>query len=211
MKAFVRSVMAAALGISCVVHAQDSVRPPLPTAVEAKWTEAEIERALSAEALALGHHGLVVLEGDVSPEGRAVNLAIARSSRSPLLDAAALQRFTNARLGPDMIAEKPQKVRLKIAFGSYDLDNLGLGYLCAQAVRDADWYKATFPERPIEETKFKIYLRSMALVDKRMAFANDRERFETVWRDTIALCSDRPAAPVMGLVILVGTGKVPAR
>jgi len=211
VRAFLQPAMAAALGITGVAFAQDGAQPPLPSSVEAKWAEAEVERVPPSEALALGHHGTVVLEGDVSPEGRAVNLAIARSSRSPILDAAALQRFANARLGADLLAEKPQKIRLKIVFGNYDFDNLGLGYLCAQAVREADWYKVTFPEQSFEDTKFKTYLRSMALIDNRMAFANDRDRFETVWRDTIALCRDRPAAPIMGLVVLVGTGKVPAK
>lgn len=110
-----------------------------------------------------------------------------------------------------MVAEKPQKVRLKVVFGSYDFDNLGVGYLCAQAVREGDWYKGTFPERPFEDNKFKTYLRSMALLEKRMAFANDRDRFETVWREAMALCRDRPAASVMGLVVLVGNGKSAVR
>ncbi len=195
---------ALSLGISSSVSGQVVQTPELSG--PAKWTEAKIDRLPPPEALATGQHGVVVIEADVSADNHVANPVVTTSSRSTLLDQAALKIYGHARLGPDLVSEKPSRVRLKIEFGSYDFDNMGVGYLCSQAVLDSDWYAATFPDQPVETNKFKSYLQGAGLFDHRMAFARDKVRFEETWRKVITICRNRPAASVMGLVVLVGNG-----
>jgi TonB family protein len=172
-----------------------------------EWAEVEIDRVPPPEALALGHHGLVVIEGDVSSENRVSNSVVVVSSRSSILDAAALKSYGNARIDAELLKFGPKRIRLKIEIGNYDFGNMGIGYLCKQAVTDADWYAGSHPDQPVATNKFKTFLRGMGLINRWMAFAQDDKRFEAAWQRTLATCRNRPTVPVLGIITLVGNGK----
>ncbi len=213
LDAFVGHRIAARALIACLallwpatIAAQDA-----PAVAAPKWAEAELERAVPADLKALGHHGVVTLEGSVSSEQRASELVVAKSSGSPQLDALALEKLGNARIPADLLAGGATRVRISVEYTSVNYDTMGTDYLCDQAVRDADWYRTTFPGQ-VEKTKFKSFLQGMGLVDKRMEWAiRDRARFETVWNQAIELCRERPEASLMGLVAVLGSGKTPGK
>ncbi len=180
-----------------------------PTTTVPKWAEAELDRPVPEELKLLGHHGVVTLEGKISAEKRASELVVAKSSGSLQLDALALGQLGNARISPDLLEGGATRVRISVEFSSVNYDTMGRDYLCDQAVRDADWYRTTFPGK-VEDNKFKGFLRGVGLLDKRMEWAvRDRARFETVWNQAIELCRERPEAPLMGLIVVLGSGKTP--
>lgn len=176
---------------------------------QAQWAEAAMERPVPAEARALGHHGVVTLEGEVSSEGRIANLVVTRSSRSPILDAAALARFGNARIGQDLVAHGEKRIRLRVDFNNYDLDNMGMGYLCGQAVLDADWFDSVSPGVAVEPSGFSSYLQGTGMIVDRMAFARDQGKFEAAWRAALGFCSTHAEMPFQGVIALAGNGRLP--
>ncbi|WP_457312272.1 TonB family protein [Sphingomonas sp. UYAg733] len=161
------------------------------------------------EAKSLGHYGEVVIQADVSAEGNPANLVIVQSSRSKILDDLALTKSSSPRFKLGDGAKAVGKVRLNVDFSDYDFDNLGLGYQCKQAVLDADWYKTLFPDKPIESNKFTKYLRGAGLIDHRLKFAQDKAQFAKAWLEAIEYCRTTPDAPLMGIVVLAGNGKLP--
>jgi TonB family protein len=175
-----------------------------PPFAENELVEAEIERPVPPEALALGHHGVVVLTGDILPEGRASNMTIAKSSGSSILDDLAVTTFAHSKISGDLVTPSSKKIRLKVEYGSYDFDHMGLGYLCKQAVIDADWRAKTFPEAPIGDTKFANYVQGLGLIEPRMAFAQNPERFAKAWQSALVTCRTHPDAPFLGAITIAG-------
>lgn len=175
---------------------------------QAQWAEAEVDLAVPAESRALGHHGVVTLEGDIA-EGRAVNLVVAKSSRSPTLDALALKRFTNAPIGADLRVKGETKIRIEADFNNADYNHMGIGYLCGQAVLDADWFDSVSPGMAFEPNKFSSFAQGLGLMDKRWAFAMKREKFEKAWREALAFCRTHADASFLRTIVQAGTSGLP--
>jgi TonB family protein len=172
----------------------------------ASVAEAELERAPPLEATSLGHHGTVILTGDVTAEGRIAAVSVSKSSRSVILDQFAIKTYGNAKLGADLLASRPAKVRLTINFENFDFDHMGIGYLCKQAMIDNEWWVTAFSDRPDEKNRFHLFVQGLALIDKRMLFAQDKGRFAKALAVASETCRKNPDASYLGAIARAGSG-----
>jgi len=169
--------------------------------------DATIDLLVPDDIKPTGQHGTVILEGDVSPEGRVLNPVVTGSSRAPLIDARAQKLFSNAKIAPDLLAAHPNHIRVAVAFyGTRGLD-FGSNFSCAQAVLDADWYASIFPQSGNERTPLYRLIAGGGLIgaDPRLAFATDPARYDRVWTRTIEQCRTTPGT--MFLKALIDTSK----
>jgi TonB family protein len=185
--------------LACPAMAEDPAAAPKPS-------EADVPLDVPSDAKARGEHGTVVLQGDISPENRATNLAVVQSSGSQSLDELALAKLANARLGPDLVEGGARKVRLEVQFYNYDTKTIGEGYSCGQAVLDADWYARTFPGRGIEQDPLFLLIQAAGTLIgvKTVAFASDPDRYARVWRATLEACRADPGTGFMAKLVSVG-------
>lgn len=110
-----------------------------------------VEPLFSDAARAAGEHGKVVIDGKIGADGGLIDAVVTTSSRSAMLDAAALEAATASRYRPYRDgAGKPiaLPVRLPFGFDNYRTPGPGGGilrYRCDQFVRDESWWVATWP------------------------------------------------------------------
>lgn len=101
-----------------------------------------------AAALEAGEYGEVSVRVIVGEDGRATEPAVVVSSRSALIDAAAIAAVPAMRFTPAQDAEgKPLAlpIRLSIEFANIAPGEL-TGYRCDQFARDVAWWQRTWPE-----------------------------------------------------------------
>ena len=116
-----------------------------------------VEPAFGDASRAAGEHGKVVIAGKVGADGRLIDAAVFRSSRSPTLDAAALEAANASRFRPYRDeAGKPiaLPVRVPFSFDNYRTPGPGGGilrYRCDQFARDESWWAANWPAREKNE------------------------------------------------------------
>lgn len=158
------------------------------------------------EALAAGEHGRVVVAAIVGTDGKLRALRVAQSSRAPRLDALALERAAAWELTPALDAEgKPIEVTVGLPFDFFaggtqegkELQN----YRCDQLVRDQDWWRKTWPEKPLDH--FYVMTANMVALDassrEGAAITDNARAFPAVWEKTIAGCRAHPEAPAMAV------------
>lgn len=150
------------------------------------------------EARAAGHFGKITLSGVITPEGRVVEPRIEESSRSELLDRAALAEFASQEFAParnrkgEAVATR---VRMQIEYDK-TLSATGglLGYSCADFTTDMDWYEAAFPERTagdLDLYDLLVRFRSRGLADPN-ARRRAVEAHGEDWAQARAACRERP-------------------
>ena len=159
---------------------------------------------LSDAARAAGHHGSVGVSGIVAVDGRFSDVRIAVSSRSALLDEAALVAARTARFLP---ARDADGAALAVPY-TLTLDMSGeqrvalydkAGYRCAAMVRDADWWHATWPaatDAPdplfVEAQLVIVSLGGGAGYGNSSRAARLREDFSKRWEKVLAQCRAQP-------------------
>lgn len=145
---------------------------------------------------AAGHTGEVVVEADVLPDGRFGPATVVASSRSPLLDAEAVEIMTEARVAAPA---EPYRLRATINFNPTDILNMK----CDEMVRQVRWYEAAWPERDFKAPT--IYTMSVGLLaivhmgessDVREMLAGAR-KVEQAWPQIVADCERQPSRPYM--------------
>lgn len=191
------AVLACAAALSIAPGRAQQTREPPPA-------DATIDLLVPDDIKPTGQHGTVVLEGDISPEGRMVDPVVSWSSKAPLIDARAQKLLTNAKVAADLIAAHPKHIHVAVAY--YNTRGLDFVISCAQAVLDADWYAGAFPGNGNERTPLYTMIKGANLItaDPRLAFASDPARYDRAWTRTIERCRTSPETPFLKALIDIG-------
>lgn len=200
MSIILNAAVALSALISSAAAQQDAIAT---TSTSPRWSETEINLLVPDEIKPSGEHGTVVLEGNISAESRVADLVVAKTSGSEMIDHFARDRFSNKRLGADMLVGAPTRVRLVVKIYNTEGLDFGKNFSCAQAVLDADWFTHAFPGRGIEHTPLYLLIESSGsmLGIKELGFARDHANYDRVWVRTIEACRAAPASPFMATMI----------
>ncbi|WP_419319400.1 energy transducer TonB [Caulobacter sp. ErkDOM-E] len=150
-----------------------------------------------AEAQAQGHYGTVGVAGVIDESGSIVDLTVSQSSRSPILDAAALSGVSKWKFTPALDPNgQPvsKKFRTEVEFDPLDLADLPL-YTCQKVTVETVWYMQAFPEKGNNESRMYSLLRGMGAILGRGEIPSDPAQFKKVWDKTIDACRTLPRAP----------------
>lgn len=184
---------------------------PWPAPVAAMLQHPSVLRRIEAPfpdaARDAGHHGSVIVSITVAASGAVVDAAITTSSRSPLLDAAAIdaaRRSTfRAGVGPQGEGIGGTKTL------SYEFDDRIIdGYRCDQAVRDFDWWSRTWPETD-DAMKRRLWQQFWARTMLRTKYsdratAKSRAMFDLAWSKALAACGTAPETPLATMLTQAG-------
>lgn len=153
-----------------------------------------------------GAYGELVLSGIIGADGRLHEAKVAQSSRSAILDAAALAAVPTMLFEPAKDgAGKPLSIPadLPLEYPATDFHGpRGLAqYKCAQFVRDYDWWSRTWGA----EKQDRVYktLRGFAAVnDLRSGKSID---FATEWKEAAERCRSAPNGMMLNMLTPHGT------
>ncbi|MDB5430185.1 MAG: Protein TonB [Caulobacter sp.] len=148
------------------------------------------------DAQAQGQYGTVRVVGVIDEAGSVVDLAIAQSSRSTILDAAALSGVSKWKFRPALDAEghpTRQKFHTDVEFDPLDVGELN-SYTCRKVTTETDWYVKTYSEDSEENSRMYLLLSSAGILFHRPGFPHDRAGFKRVWDKTISACRTSPNA-----------------
>jgi protein TonB len=122
------------------------------------------EPGYPAEARDAGHQGEVEVAGTLRTDGSLGDLSVTTSSKSPLLDQAALEAFGRWTFGPALDgAGKPREARVSRRFAFAKDSVVGLDQkTCAEFVTDVRWFEGNWPGRPRRE--MRLYTLSLGLI-----------------------------------------------
>lgn len=115
------------------------------------------------QAKADGHQGTAVIRTDISAEGTVTGVAIARSSKSALLDDAALEFVRTSQFSPALDqADRPMslQVAIPVEYVKDSVSNLA-EKTCADFDIDMRWFLATYPDKKVGD--MRLYLLSLGL------------------------------------------------
>jgi TonB family protein len=154
---------------------------------------------IPAEAKAQGHYGAVKVTGVINESGSVVDLAVSQSSRSPILDAAALAGVSKWKFTPALDAEgRPvsKKLRTEVEFDPLDMADFP-SYTCRKVNAETDWYMSAFPENGDNESRMYSLMLGMGSILGRREIPSDPVAFKKVWDRTISACRSSPGAIFM--------------
>lgn len=172
---------------------------PLPAGLAEKlaipMTIKRQNAAFPEEARVAGHHGAVIVAVTVAPSGTITDVAVTTSSRSPLLDAAAIDaaRRSTFKAG---ISPGGEPVSGTVTL-RYDFDDRAFDtYRCDQAVRDFAWWSSAWPDRD-DVLKHRIGMQAWARALLKSGYsprASEKASriFEQGWGKALATCSATP-------------------
>lgn len=158
---------------------------------------------LPASEKALGHHGLVVIEGVVGSDGRMHAASVKTSSGVPTLDAIALAAAQGSTFTPAKDAAGaalPVLISMPFEFAAYRSATGGIyQYKCDQFVRDMDWWRQANPQKPYKEHELYKILSGFRILALLRSAGGDHTKvlkaingFETKWNAAIELCRRKP-------------------
>jgi TonB family protein len=140
-----------------------------------------------------GQFGDLVLSGIIGPDGKLHEAKITQSSRSAILDAAALAAVPTMLFEPAKDADgKPLSVPANLPFEYLATDFHGprglAHYQCTQFVRDYDWWYRAWPA----DKQDRVYktLRGFAAVND--LHSGKTSDFASEWKDAIERCRKAP-------------------
>ncbi|WP_284125745.1 energy transducer TonB [Parerythrobacter aestuarii] len=161
--------------------------------------------AMPEEAKALGHHGAVRIAGTIMPDGSIGNAEVSASSRSTILDAAALEAVKGWRYAaPFDLQGEPASYDVVFALdfgqgkdgGSY-LSGIET-YRCEAFIKEYDWWRSAFPEADPDDydlRKMLIGAEFLVAISKSgdtKGFKDRMERWNGKFAKTIEGCRKRP-------------------
>ncbi len=163
----------------------------------------EPDTVVPEDAKVRGEHGEVSVSGIVDVDGRFMETRVKSTSRSDRIDAAALRAAQKARFSPAQGSDgRPLPVHVSVKFNfdnAASLDGKAFrSYRCAQFLRDQQWWKQAWPERP--QDKFGNLLAGMLISSagtRPEALQRNAERFDAIWKVTFDQCRTKPNASVV--------------
>ncbi|MEO7688172.1 MAG: TonB family protein [Sphingomonas sp.] len=155
-------------------------------------------------ALATGEHGKVTITAIVGVDGHLTEVSVTVSSRSSLLDAAAVAAATEARFKPALDAKgAPLSVALTmdVEFSNAQSHSTGggiLSYRCDQFARDNDWWAAHWPANQHDD--FYRLVRGYSTMNQSLdangsidlTRSGSVKDFNTRWQGAIEACRKAP-------------------
>lgn len=155
---------------------------------------------------ALGHHGIVMVQGIVGIDGKMTEARIKQTSYAPVLDQIALDAALASTFTPARDADGiPLPIVISMPFdlvGYKSEQGMGiLQYTCEQFVRDMDWWKSVNPDKPFKEHELYLLESGMEFASAIQRAGMDRKAlnkagtgFEQRWDAAIAYCRKKPRA-----------------
>ena len=178
---------------------------PVSAQVDRSFVRVDQNLKIPDEAKELGHHGKVILSGNLLPDGTITDLEITQSSASDILDKHALNRFGKARLGSDLMKSGKEKVRLEVTYAD---TNFGLieSYPCRQAGLDFAWYLGSHPGSRLSDTRFMSLLRGLNLLAQReeLNFLKDEPRTNIAAQKALEICAGQPEENFTPIFLALG-------
>lgn len=170
------------------------------------WSEITVRGSVPAHIRPAGEHGTVVVEGDVTPEGKISNLAVTKSSGSLAIDDHARNSVNGQSMPSDEMKKSPSRVRLNVEIYNppyKDLQSMGSNLSCEQAVLDADWYARTFLNSGLEKTPQYLFIKfSYSISDiPELAFVADRKNYDRTWAAALDACRKTPTSSFFATLI----------
>lgn len=154
-------------------------------------------------ARAAGHFGKVRIVGIIGIDGRFSETTIATSSRSDILDTAALAAAQAAVFEPARDANgEPLAIRVVMPFEFSNAKSAGKGggalrYKCDQFARDYDWWFKTWPADEKDDFYYLVLglTTTAQLHAGKLDASNVRattEGFEARWKKAVKTCQAKP-------------------
>lgn len=210
------AVVVAVMSLAAGAEVAPSV---VPTEQSQTWTEADANRPkmkiapsfvegpraeLPEQEKALGHHGPVIIQGVIGPDGKMSEARIKLTSNAPVLDQIALAAANASTFTPAKDANgAPLPVVISMPFDLVAYKAPGgmgiLQYKCAQFVRDMDWWRSVNPDKSFKEHelyKMEIGFEMLSLIQRargdQEALRQSIAGFETRWKAAIDFCRKKP-------------------
>jgi len=163
-----------------------------PEVVDAVPIEAR-SRLYPEGAAERGVQGTATIRAELSPEGVFSNPVLHESSRSDLLDAAAIALVPRLKYTPTEVgAARPTSLLVPIEFRKDSLETLG-AKTCADFNVDAAYFQETFPEQTLNDMPvFDLVMGILAFrveANRRLALA---QRLGQLKQDMVAACREAP-------------------
>jgi TonB family protein len=172
------------------------VRPKLKSGLNPEFPESE---------KALGHHGEVIVKGQLGVDGRVHDAHVATSSGAPSLDDVALKSAEAAEFTPALDAEGAPiavPISLPFEFASYRTPGPGGGvlrYSCRQFALDMTWWRSAHPKSEWKDHElYSIFagLGSMMMLKRMPVDANALKAYfdglPRRWERAIEACRSQP-------------------
>lgn len=153
---------------------------------------------------ALGHHGIVMVQGIVGADGKMTEARVKQTSHAPVLDQIALDAALASTFTPARDTDGvPLPIVISMPFDlvAYKAEQ-GMGilqYTCEQFVRDMDWWKSANPEKSFKEHDLYLLESGMEFASaiqsaemNRTALDKAGTGFEQRWDAAIAYCRKKP-------------------
>ena len=141
--------------------------------------------------------GEVVLAGQIKPDGLAQNVALIKGSGNAQLDQNALgfAQRVRFRLEKRRSATEPEPVEFAFQFYTHDLYTFGQK-TCAQFLKEVDYFKKTFPNKPADEVIGYRAMSGMAFLYAMQKNPQINVRGSTFAQD-VEYCQNNPQRPLI--------------
>lgn len=147
-------------------------------------------------AKAAGHQGTVKLRLSVGADGVVEEAQVVESSRSPELDAAAIEQVKAWKLSPAIDADdKPVAIKVVVPV-QYAKDSVvGLpSKTCADLTADVRWFRSAYPDAPLSE--MRLYDLSLGVLAAGAGSVSNiletSKKFRKAFEKTVDRCADQP-------------------
>lgn len=154
---------------------------------------------LQPDARALGHHGVVIARATIAIDGSLKNIQIEQSSKSPILDAAALAVLPQWRLSPAKDANGNMievTATFPFSFEGDGGNSRVVRYRCDAFTRDMTWWRSVSPDKPDKDHKLYTMLVGVRVI------ANPKGMMEGLktaasegaidWSNAVQRCASKP-------------------
>ena len=161
---------------------------------------------LSEEAKRLGHHGVVVISGRVAEDGSFVDAEVSSSSRSELVDQAALDAARQYRYeapigldGQPFSYKQGLSFELSQALGNSNSVLEGMKeYSCRAFIAEYDWWLSANPEADPKDYRLRkilvgaTFVLGLDRVRTGEGLKNMLAQFDRSWDKSIEACRQKP-------------------
>lgn len=147
-------------------------------------------------ARAAGHQGTVRLRLSINTEGRIEDVEVVESSRSAVLDAAAVEQAKAWRLSPAIdVEDKPVAVKVVAPFEFAKDSIVDLpSKACSDLNVDVGWYRSVYPDKPISDMRlYNLSLGVLAMgAGSPSRILETSKKFSKAFEKTVERCADKP-------------------
>lgn len=147
-------------------------------------------------AKAAGHQGVVKLRLSINTEGRVDDAQLIESSKSSILDAAAMERVKAWKLSPAIDSDdKPMAVKV-VAPIQYVKDSIVdlADKACSDLNVDVSWFRSVYPDKPVSD--MHIYNLSLGLLavgaGSGPKILETSRKFSKAFDKTVERCAEKP-------------------